>query len=212
MRGEKYCEAGRRRQSRAGLLVKVAGVLMPLAVAATWSAAASPVAAQQRRPAAPAPAETNQEAQAGAQGRTEILTYDNWTVTCRDGRDPKEKRVCSAELSIFQESGGQRRPVFAWIMGLNKDGALTSAFRFLPGISIVPGMELKFADKPARRVPITSCEPSVCEATTPMDDGFVKEASQLVQAEAIVTASDGRQVTFTINMKGFAPAVAAVKR
>src|SRR6185369_5043285 len=147
--------------------------------------------AQQRRPAPPeAQQQTPQEAQAtGAQGRTEILTYDNWTVTCRDGRDPKEKRACSAELSIFQESGGQRRAVFAWIMGLNKDGALTSAFRFLPGISIVPGMELKFADKPARRVPITTCEPAACEATTPMDDGFIREASQLVQAEAVVTAS-----------------------
>jgi invasion protein IalB len=216
VRGEKYCEAEGRRQSRADLLVRLARVLMPLAVAATWSATASTATAQQRRPPAPAPAETSQQAQeaqaASAQGRTEILTYDNWTVTCRDGRDPKEKRVCSAELSIFQEAQGQRRAVFAWIMGLNKDGALTSAFRFLPGISIVPGMELKFADKPARKVPITSCEPSVCEATTPMDDGFIKEASQLVQAEAIVTASDGRQVTFTINMKGFAPALAAIRR
>ncbi len=212
MRGQIY-----RRQSKAGLLAGRAGIAAPIAVALTLSAAVAPALAQQRGMPVPTQAQSAspQQAQAPttAQGRTEILTYDNWTVTCRDGRDPKEKRVCSAELSIFQDAGGgQRRAVFAWIMGLNKDNALTSAFRFLPGISIVPGVELKFADKPARRVPITTCEPSACEATTPMDDGFIREASPVIQAEAIVTASDGRQVTFTINMKGFAQALAAVRR
>jgi invasion protein IalB len=187
-------------------------LLAPLALAAAV-VAAQPAAAQQRGVPVPRPAEAAQEAQAQAQGRTEILTYDNWTVTCRDGRDPKEKRVCSAELNIFQDAGnGQRRAVFAWVMGLNKDGALTTAFRFLPGISVVPGVELKFADKTPRRVPITSCEPSHCEATTTMDDAFIREGSQVVQAEAVVTASDGRQVNFTINMKGFSQAIAAVRR
>lgn len=159
-----------------------------------------------------------QQAQAGGAiaqstpGRTEILTYDNWTVTCRDGREPKEKRVCSAELNILQEAGGQRRVVFAWIMGLNKDGVLATALRFLPGVQIAPGVELKFADKTPRKVPITSCEPGHCEASINMDDGFIREASALVQAEAVITATDGRQVNFTINMKGFAQAVAAVRR
>jgi invasion protein IalB len=188
----------------------------PLALALAFFAAALPAGAQQRGKAAPTPQVTEAEqAQAitAAQGRTEILTYDNWTVTCRDGRDPKEKRACSAELTIFQDAGGgQRRAVFAWVMGLNKDNQLTSAMRFLPGISVAPGVELKFADKTPRRVPIVTCEPSHCEATTPMDDGFIREGSQVIQAEAIVTASDGRQVTFTINMKGFSQAVAAVRR
>lgn len=200
------------KQGKRGTFVALAlaALMLPLTLAAT------PLSfAQQRGVAVPAQAQADsrqQQAQSAAQGRTEILTYDNWTVTCRDGRDPKDKRTCSAELSIFQDAGGQRRAVFAWIMGLNKDGVLTSAFRFLPGVSIVPGLEVKFADKPARRVPITTCEPGSCEATTPMDDGFIRDASPVIQAEAIVTASDGRQVTFTINMKGFAQALAAVRR
>jgi invasion protein IalB len=152
-----------------------------------------------------------QEAQ--AQGRVEILTYDNWTVTCRDGRDPKDKRTCSAELNIYQDAGnGQRRVLFSWVMGMNKDNALASAMRFLPGVQIVPGVELKFADKTPRKIPITSCEPAYCEASTAIDDAFIREASAVVQGEAVVTASDGRQVNFTLNMKGFAPAVAAVRR
>jgi len=147
-----------------------------------------------------------------ASGRTEILNYDNWTVTCRDPTDAKEKRVCSAELSIFQESGGQRRAVFSWVIGYNKEGVLSSQLRFPPGVSIAPGIELKFADKPPRKIAITSCEPGYCEATTPLDDGFIRDASPIVQAEAVITASNGQPVTFTINMKGFTQAVAAVRR
>lgn len=146
-----------------------------------------------------------------ASARTEILTYDNWTVTCRDGQ-PKEKRVCSAELAISQEANNQRRVVFAWLMGLGKDNVPTSALRFLPGVSITPGLELKFPEKAVRKVPITVCEPTHCEATTPMDDAFVKEASAALQAEVVLQASDGRQVTFTVNMKGFSQALAAVRK
>lgn len=186
---------------------------MALAVAGMATAAEAqqrtmavpPQAAQAQ---APAPGSTT----AAVSGRTEILTYDNWTVTCRDGRDPKEKRVCSAELSIFQEAQGQRRAVFSWLMGLNKDGALAIALRFLPGVQIVPGVELKFADRAPRKVPITLCEPAVCEASTTIDDAFMREASSVIQAEAVIQASDGRLATFTLNMKGFAQAVAAVRR
>jgi invasion protein IalB len=149
---------------------------------------------------------------AAASGRTEILTYDNWTVTCRDGRDPKEKRVCSAELNIFQEAQGQRRVVFSWTMGLNKDGVPATALRFLPGVQIAPGVDLKFADRTPRKLPIITCEPTHCEAATTMDDAFIREASQVIQGEALIQASDGRQVAFTINMKGFAQAAAAVRR
>lgn len=153
-----------------------------------------------------------QQVQAPAPARTEIVTYENWTVTCRDSGNPKEKRVCSAELSIAQDANNQRRVVFAWIIGLNKDGALTTVLRFLPGITVAPGVELKFADRTPRKIPVSICEPSHCEATAAMDDGFVREASAVVQAEAVVVSSDGRQVTFTINMKGFAQAVAAVRK
>lgn len=145
-------------------------------------------------------------------GRTEILTYDNWTVTCRDSSDAKEKRICSAELNVVQEANGQRRVMLAWIIGLNKEGALTTVIRFPPGVTVAPGVELKFGDKPPRKIPIATCEPAYCEAIAPMDDAIIKDASAIVQAEATVQASDGRQVNFTINMKGFTQALALVRK
>jgi len=166
-------------------------------------------AAQQQRPAAPpAPA---QPAPA-ATSRTEIVTYDNWTVTCREVSDAKDRRVCSAELNIFQEANNARRVVFSWLVGLDKAGKLAMALRFPPGVSVQPGVELKFADRPARRLAINTCEPAWCEVSQPMDDAFVREATAATQANAMIVASDGRQVTFTIFLKGFAQAVAAVRK
>jgi invasion protein IalB len=185
-------------------------VLMATAASEGW-AQAPRSAAEQQDPVLLGQA-ANSTAAPTAAARTEILTYDNWTVTCRDGRDPKEKRVCSAELDIAQEANNSRRVVFAWIVALNKEGVPTTVLNFLPGVMIAPGVELKFADKAPRKIPITSCEPTHCEATISMDEAFARDASAVVQAEAVVQASDGHQVTFTINMKGFASALAIVRK
>lgn len=166
----------------------------------------SHVFAQQQR-AAPAP-----QTPPAASARTEILTYDNWTVTCRDGRDPKDRRICSGELNIFQETNNTRRVVFSWIIGQNREGQPTMALRFPPGVMVQPGLEMKLADKPTRRMPIATCEPAYCEVSQPLDDAFLRDASGATQADATIVASDGRQVTFTIYLKGFTQAVAAVRK
>jgi invasion protein IalB len=188
---------------RAGLPLVAALFAADASAQAQAQTSRAPHLAQAQSMPVPAPA---------ASGRTEILTYDNWTVTCRDGRDAKEKRVCTAELDIFQEANNTRRAVFTWLIGLNKDGAPVTAMRFPPGVAIAPGLVLKFADRPARNVPMTSCEPSHCEASTTMDEAFMRDAQAVQQAETVLTASDGRQVTFTINMKGFSQALAAVRK
>lgn len=148
----------------------------------------------------------------GASARTEIVTYDNWTVTCREAREAREKRTCSAELSIVQDANNARRVLLAWVIAPNKDGVPSSTLRFLSGIQIGPGVEIKFSEKVQRRFAITICEPTYCEATIRLDDAFVRDASAAAQVETIIQSSDGRQANFTINMKGFAQALAAVRR
>lgn len=148
----------------------------------------------------------------GATARTEIVTYDNWTVTCREVRESREKRTCTAELSIVQDANNTRRVLLAWVIALNKDGVPTSTMRFLSGILTGPGVEMKFSEKIQRRFAVTMCEPTHCEATIRLDEGFVRDASAVAQVEAIIQSSDGRQANFTINLKGFAPALAAVRK
>lgn len=143
--------------------------------------------------------------------RTEILTYDNWTVTCREGQS-KEKRECAAEFSLVQQANGVRRVVLTWGVGYNKTGALVSVIRFPSGVQIPPGVVLRIPDKSSRKLPITVCEPTQCTAAAAMDDAFVQEVLVAPQVEAVVRSSDGREVTFKLEMKGFPQALAIVRK
>jgi invasion protein IalB len=164
--------------------------------------------AKKTAPAPPAPP----PAAASTATRTEILTYDNWTVTCRDGQTAKDPRSCIGELVIFQDVQGGRRPVFSWILGLNKESQIVSALRFPPGVMIAPGVEMKSSDKVTKALPITSCEPAVCEAVHSVDEAFIRSVSAAPQVDVNIQATDGRVVTFTVYPKGFDQAVAAIRK
>src|SRR5438046_473547 len=58
-------------------------------------------------------------AQAAAPVRTETITYDMWTVACRDTPDGKSKKVCSASLSMQVEQQNQRVTLGNWVIGHN---------------------------------------------------------------------------------------------
>ena len=165
----------------------------------------------QQRPARPRPRQHPPPA-ASPSARTEILTFDNWVVTCRDGKDDAEKRVCSAELQIVQTANNASSVVFSWLIGLNAAGAPVSVLRFPSGVLIGPGVELKLLPKDARKIPFTSCEPARCDAAVVMDDGFMRDAAAAQTAEATIYASDGRGVKFTINMKGYQQGLAAIRK
>lgn len=182
-----------------------------LAAAAFAAAAlASTGASAQQRPP-PRPAQSAAPAPSPST-RTEILTFDSWVVTCRDGKDEHEKRACSAELQIVQTANNANTVVFSWLMGANAAGALVSVLRFPSGVLIAPGVELKLTPKDVRKIPFTACEPSRCEAAIVMDDAFVRDGAAAQTAEATIYASDGRGVKFTINMKGFQQALANIRK
>lgn len=143
--------------------------------------------------------------------RTEIATYDNWTVTCRDDHR-REKRACSAELNVAQDASGERRVVLSWVVGVGAQGALTTVLRFPSGVFIVPGVEIKVQGKSSRKLPITDCEPNYCAATATMEDAFLKDLVATQHVEAVIQTSDRRKATFTINMKGFSEALEALRK
>lgn len=194
--------------------MRIAGwmALCAIVIATTSLAQQRPSVAQQQRPAAPQPQPAPQGAAPSPSTRTEILTFDSWTVTCRDAAEPAGKRACSAELQIVQTANNQNAVVFSWLMGLNPSGAPVTILRFPSGVLIAPGVELKLAAKDPRKIAFTSCEPSRCDAALVMDDAFARDAAATQQAEATIYASDGRGVKFTINMKGFQQALANVRK
>ena len=166
--------------------------------------------------AAPALAQTAKPADKGAAAapaepaklrRAETIVDDNWTVTCAL-TDQEDKRVCSASLKIAQadKSGGQR-VVFTWVIG-HQDGKLVSAISVPSGVQIPPGMEIKIGDKESRKVGYSACMPDHCEALLPLEDTVVKSLSAATTTEVTVRAVNGADAKFTVNMKGFAQALA----
>ena len=140
--------------------------------------------------------------------RTEILNFDNWTVTCREFAEGKRKRICFALLQIVQANTNQA--VFSWTIAYDEDNRLLGAFQTPTGISLTPGIELKLA-KGTRTIAFSACETGHCVASFPIDAAFVKEIAATGSAEAVIRGSNGTSFQFNIPVKGFDKAFAALK-
>ena len=184
--------------------------------------AAAPAAAETAKPAdkGAAPAETAKPADKGAAPaapaepakirRSETIVDDNWTVTCAQTDQPEGRRVCSASLRIAQaDKSGAQRVVFTWVIGHQND-KLVSAISVPSGVQIPPGMEVKIGDKEARKIGYSICVPDHCEALLPLEDTVVKSLAAAQTTEVTVRAVNGADAKFTVNMKGFAQALADI--
>jgi invasion protein IalB len=83
-----------------------------------------------------------------------------------------------------------------------------SAISVPSGLQIPPGMEVKFGDKETRKLGYSICQPDHCEALLSLDELVVKSLAAAPTTEISVRAVNGSVAKFTINMKGFAQAVA----
>jgi invasion protein IalB len=140
--------------------------------------------------------------------RAETIVDDNWTVTCALTDQSGAKKQCSAILRIAQtEKNGAQRVVFSWVLG-RQEGKLESVFSVPSGVLIQPGVEVKIGDKETRKLVYSLCQPDHCESILPLDDVMVKGLSAASTAEVTIIAVNGASAKFTINMKGFAQAIA----
>jgi invasion protein IalB len=176
--------------------------------------------AQSKNPtaAAPAPPPSAQP----APPRSETIVYDSWTVTCHEGGTAK--KTCLATLQVLDKD--RRQVLLRWQIGFDKAARLTTAIDVptgllvtddktqtrSSGISIKQGVELKLGDRPVRNVAFRMCDAQRCEASTPIDDAFVKDAGTATTATATVYTADGRAVPFVMQLKGIDKALASLRR
>jgi invasion protein IalB len=174
--------------------------------AACLSLACAPALAQNAQPAVKATAPSASEP--AKIRRAETIVDDNWTVTCAETDQGGAKRQCSAVLKIAQsDANGAQRIVFTWVIG-HQEGKLVSALSMPSGVLIPPGVQIKIGDKETRKLGYSLCQPDHCEALLPLEDQMVKSLDVAATTEVTVYAVNGAEVKFTVNMKGFAQAVA----
>ena len=144
--------------------------------------------------------------------RAETIVDDNWTVTCAQTDQSGAKRLCSAALRIAQsDKNGAQRIVFTWVLG-HQDNKLMSAIYVPTGVQIPPGVEIKIGPQEARKLGYSACAPDHCEALLPLEDAVVKSLSAAPTTEITIRAANGADAKFTVNMKGFAQALADISK
>jgi invasion protein IalB len=141
--------------------------------------------------------------------KTEILNFDNWSVTCREFAEGKRKRICFALLQIVQQNNNQT--VFSWTIGFDDDNHQLMTLQTPTGVAIAPGVDLKLT-KGNRVIPYTACDTGHCVASSPVDANLIRDLTATTDAQAVIHASDGRDVTVNIPMKGFDRAYAALPK
>ncbi len=154
------------------------------------------------------PADKTTPAEPAKIRRAETIVDDNWTVTCALTDQSGAKKQCSAVLRIGQtEKDGAQRIVFSWVLG-RQEGRLQSVFSVPSGVLIQPGVEVKIGDKETRKLVYSLCQPDHCESVLPLDEVMVKGLSAAATTEVTIYAVNGASAKFTVNMKGFAQALA----
>jgi invasion protein IalB len=141
--------------------------------------------------------------------RVEILNFDNWAVTCNEFAEGPRTKRCSALLQIMQQNTNQT--VFTWTVGLDERKQMMAVMQTPTGVVIAPGIELEIGKLATQKIPFTSCEPGRCIATMTVDANLLREMTTSPTAEAVIQGSQGNTVQFSIQMKGFDRAYAALK-
>jgi invasion protein IalB len=164
-----------------------------------------------------APASPKQEAAPAGPVRTETITYDSWTVSCRDTPEAKSKKVCSAILAMVAQQQNQRINLGAWIIARNNDGALVSVIQTPQidiGVLIGKGVELTIGNGKPHQINFVNCNPQRCEALMTMDEATVRESVAASNGSPVVKfwKTDGAEFAINIqSIKGIDKAIAAVR-
>jgi invasion protein IalB len=174
------------------------------------AAPSRPSTAQNTAPQAQPAPQAESEPQAPRPVRTEILNFDNWTLTCVEYAEARGKQTCAATLQMVQAKS--RQVLLAWTAGLGGDGRPVLTIQAPTGILIAPGVEVTLGKAKPRRIAFASCDTGHCTASAPLDEALVRELSAADVAEVDIQAMNGNNVQFKLPIKGFDKAYAGLRR
>ena len=141
--------------------------------------------------------------------RTEIVKFDNWTVTCLEYPEGTPKKTCAAQLQVQQS--GSNQVLLAWTVSLNDSKQFVTLLQTPTGVSIPSGVELQPEKAGKRKLSYESCEPARCTSTFTIDAALLRELSTAPTAQVVIFAANGQSVQFNIPIKGFDKASAHLR-
>ncbi|MFD2234054.1 invasion associated locus B family protein [Phaeospirillum tilakii] len=172
------------------------------ALALALTVAAGPAAAEgQTPPPAPPP----------AAAKPAPIRFEDWGLVCRVPPTGGEER-CFIEQSQMLKDGDKR--VLDVVIGtFGPEGELTMVATFPLGINLTVGAAFRIDDQPPQPIRIQQCVPVGCLGTIRLDDATLdrlRHAHHL--AFAVMPFGADKTVAITASLKGFGPALDALKR
>ena len=135
-------------------------------------------------------------------------SFEDWTVVCAL---PGGHKVCS--LSQTQANQQTQQRVLAVELTAGNDGSLTGVLAMPFGLALEKGVTLTIGDATAGlTLPFQTCLPVGCIVPLRLDTPTLAQMRAAKQIKLTAHAADTPQpVSFSISLKGFAPAMDRVK-
>lgn len=157
------------------------------------------------KPAAPASGEAPQPRLL----RSEVSTHEFWTVSCDHFEAPTPAR-CLARLPVFR-SNELKQVLVVLSIGKGAGDQWALNLHVPTNIALPTGAEIRFGDKPARKITFQSCEPALCAASVPLDAALRAELTGAANAKASWVSLVTGDISAEFPLRGSAQALAALK-
>ena len=132
---------------------------------------------------------------------TTTTRHGGWTVTCRVGGDPAQKR-CSAEFRVVSKENNNAL-VLAWLLGHNAEGRLLAEFVTPTDILIRPGVAVSFNDGKALRAEFVSCTSRQgCRASMELTPKITRNLKSAAKARIGFTLLNGKVMEVGVDIPG----------
>jgi invasion protein IalB len=141
--------------------------------------------------------------------RTEILRFENWSVTCNEFAEANRKRSCVAQLQV--QSSNANQIVMTWAIAINDNKQFVMAMQTPTGVVLAPGVKLKLEKGPDRSVAYESCDTNQCIAKQVVDNNLLADINSSSTAQVTLQAINGNQVNLSFSVKGAEKALAHLR-
>ncbi len=154
---------------------------------------------------------TSQGAASSGPLKTEITTFESWSVNCDNRGTPPATRRCLAKTSVVDATGpaaGSTKVVLNLTIGKSDLGRWRIWIQSPTSLVLNPGVNLALGKNAPRRLEPTSCEPSSCLAEAPFDPAFAAEMSNADTAVVTWTTLHSGDARVEFGLKGAKAALA----
>lgn len=136
----------------------------------------------------------------------ETKNFQGWQVACDPMGQGPNGRNCIAKMTVIRGKDDPRPILLVSIV--KSEGSSVLVLQTPTSVDLKPGVELEVGKSAVRHLDYVSCEPALCSAAMPLDDGLVRDLSDTPSAVAKWTGLGVGEVRVEYQLQEFRNALA----